>query len=116
MIYITPVGIPILTWQGLWWLALLCFLIGVAGSLVVPLFLHLMDNTKKARARRAAAVPEQAQREIDRLHRLLNEARSRNTELAKENQTFRRLGRERIQFDRYSDSRTRAAMSGREDP
>lgn len=113
MIYLTPMGVPILTWAGLGWLALLFFTCGIVGSLIVPFVVNALDNTKGARARRALAIPAEAQRVIDRLYRERDESRIGEAEAKKENAQLRRLGQERIQGDRYWDSRARAVIAGK---
>jgi hypothetical protein len=113
MIHWTPLGLLIVTWHGLLWIALLFIICGLAGALMVPFVARAMDNTKRAKAERAAAMPEAAQRKIDEMYRLLAESGARETALSKENASFRRLARERIAFDKYNDSRSHATMQGR---
>jgi len=67
MIFVNPLGIPILTWHGLWWLALLCFVIGLAGSIVVPLFFQLLENSKWAKARRKRETNAELQRKYEQV-------------------------------------------------
>ena len=112
--HLTPMGFILVTWGAWGWLMLSCFLSGLAGAVAVPYIVRALDYTKRAKAARAAAVPEQAQRDIDRLYRLLAEARAREKELSKENASYRSLSRERISFDGYSDIRIHAVMHGKD--
>jgi len=76
------------------------FLVGIAGSIIVPVFFQLLDNTKKAKARRKQQLPREAQATIDRLSRRVLEAHDRETALRKENHELRRLVAAETNFGR----------------
>ena len=83
MLHITPLGIPIVTWAGMGWLALVFFLCGIAGALVVPFVVNALDNTRGARARKAAATPAEALRKIGELSTRLVDSEDRRKTLEK---------------------------------
>jgi hypothetical protein len=114
MIEITPLGILILTWQGLFWIAGFCFIVGMAGAWTAPFIGTALDRTKKAKARYAKMIPVEAQRTIDTLYRLNAEGAEREKQKDKKIASLTRLHRERSQYDRYADSRTHAAILGHE--
>lgn len=110
MVHITPLGVPIVTWEGIRILGAFCLVLGIVGSLVVPLFLHLLDHTKAARARRAREYPAEARRRIGELSDRLLKAQEHAAGLEKENAELRGLSAERRQFNRDHDARVSAAM------
>jgi len=114
MIEFTPMGFLILTWKGFLWLAALFFIVGMLGALMIPFVVRALDNTKKARAKYAKMIPEEAQRTIDTLYRLNAEGAEREKDLDRQLASMKRLARERRTFNRYNDMRTHAAMLGKE--
>ena len=110
MVHITPLGLLIVTWKGIWILGAFCLVLGIIGSLVVPLFLHLLEHTKVAKARRAREYPAEAQRRIGELSARLVQEQDRSVKLEQENAELRRLNLERHQFNRDHDARVSAAM------
>lgn len=82
------------------WLFALLFLTGIAGSLVVPFFMTMMDRTKKAQEKARRMIPAQAQARINDLSRRVMEAHDRETHLRKENHELRRLVAAETNFGR----------------
>jgi hypothetical protein len=111
--YLTPIGIVILTWGGWLRIALFLFTYAVLIMFSFAFILRAVENTKKARARRAREVPIEAQRKIDELYRERDEAREEAAAAKKENTALRRTAQERIAFNRYNDSRTKAVIAGK---
>ncbi len=87
--------------------------VGLASSLLVPLFFTLMDNRPKVKAQRKKDLNAALQDRYEKTCMALVEMGDKLEAVEKENVELRRLNAERLQFDRYHDSRTKAAMKGR---
>ena len=107
MIFTTPLGIPILTWKGLGWLFLLCFVIGIAGSIVVPFFFQLLENSKWAKARRKRETNAELQRKYESVcAELIDERNARKLAEDVEGRVRELLREERkhnVDWDRRAD-------------
>jgi len=113
MIYLTPLGIPILTWRAVGYLAGFFALISFLVPFVHALARYALDNTKRAQARRAAEIPELARRRMAALSQRALEAEDRARVLEAENAELRQLNAVRRNFDRNQDGRIRYVETGR---
>jgi hypothetical protein len=113
VLYLTPLGIPILTWNGLGILAGLFVLIGLLAPIAHALTSWAISNTKRAQARRAVELPEIARRHISALSQRALEAEDRVRVLEAENAELRQLNAVRRNFDRNQDGRVRFVETGR---
>jgi hypothetical protein len=91
---------------------LLAFLVGVLSSLLVPAFFQLLELLPKRKAQRILDLNTELLHKYEGVCATLVEERAIHEKEKKENAELRRLNEERLQFDRYHDSRTRAAMKG----
>ncbi|MCX7031136.1 MAG: hypothetical protein NTU62_13600 [Spirochaetes bacterium] len=113
MLYLTPLGIPILTWNGLGILAGLFFLVGLLAPVAHALTSWAISNSKRAQARRAAEIPEIARRRIAALSQRALEAEDRVRVLEAENAEFRELNAARRNFEHCQNGRVRFIETGR---
>ena len=112
-LYVTPQGIPILTWAGLGYLAGFLALIAFIVPIVHALASWAISNSKRAQARRATELPEVARRRIASLSQRVLEAEDRVRALEAENAQLRELNAVRRNFDRNQDGRIRFVETGR---
>ena len=113
MLYLTPQGIPILTWAGLGYIVAFLTVISFLVPIVHALARYALDNTKRAQARRAAEIPELARRRMAALSQRALEAEDRARVLEAENAELRQLNAVRRNFDRNQDGRIRYVETGR---
>ena len=91
---------------------LACF-VGIFSSLAVPAFFQLLELLPRRKAQRLHDLNAELLRKYEHVCAKLMEEQPLREKIEKENVELRRLNEERLQFDRYHDSRTRAAMKGR---
>jgi ABC-type multidrug transport system fused ATPase/permease subunit len=67
MFYLTPLGVVIVTWAG--WLRIALFLLAYAVLIMIGFgfVLRALDNTRKAKMRRAREMPMEAREKIEEL-------------------------------------------------
>jgi len=92
----------------------LAAIVGVLSSLAIPIFIQLTELLPRSRVRKQHELNVELQRKYEGICAQLVEERQARETLQKENVELRRLNEERLGFDRYHDSRTRAAMKGKD--
>jgi ABC-type multidrug transport system fused ATPase/permease subunit len=112
-LYVTPQGIPILTWVGLGYLAGFLALIAFIVPIVHALASWAISNSKRAQARRATELPEVARRRIASLSQRVLEAEDRARVLEAENAEYRRLNAAVRNFNHCQEGRVRFVETGR---
>jgi hypothetical protein len=113
VIYLTPQGIPILTWRGLGYLVAFLVFIAYTVPIVHALASWAISNTKRAQARRALELPDVARRRIAALSQRALEAEDRARVLEAENAEYRRLNAAARNFNHCQDGRVRFVETGR---
>jgi hypothetical protein len=113
MIYLTPLGIPILTWTGVLYVTGVCVVLGLLAPIAFSLANWAIANSKRGQARRAAELPEVARRRIASLSQRALEAEDRVRVLGAENAELRRLNAARRNFEHCQDGRVRFVETGR---
>jgi ABC-type multidrug transport system fused ATPase/permease subunit len=89
MFYLTPMGIVVLTWSGWAWIALFLFAYAVLIMLGFAMILRALDNTQKAKARRARELPAEARAKIGELALQVVEGAARERTLRSQNGRMR---------------------------
>ena len=97
----------------LWALCITFFSVGVAGSLVVPLFITILENTKRAKALRKKELNAELQRKYEQVCAELRDVRQEYDSIAAENIQMAALLREEQSHNKNWDLRAGHQLAGR---
>lgn len=89
MFHVTPLGLVIVTWGGWLYVALFLFLYAALIMVGFGFILQALDNTKKAKARRARELPAEARAKIGELALQVADSTARERVLRSQNARMR---------------------------
>jgi len=92
---------------------ILCGILGFLSSLVVPVIFEIIEILPRNKIRRQLELNIELQHKYESVCAVLFEERIAREKVEKTNVELCRLNEERLNFDRYHGSRTRAAMRGK---